>query len=77
MSPDDYALTFACYNQVDYTRQCVESLVKHGIPLSRVVAVDNGSTDDTVSYLQSLPLGARIFNKKNMSCGVAWNQGAW
>ncbi|MFY8129784.1 MAG: glycosyltransferase family 2 protein, partial [Burkholderiaceae bacterium] len=48
MSPDDYALTFACYNQLDYTRLCVESLVKHGTPLSRVVAVDNGSTDDTV-----------------------------
>jgi GT2 family glycosyltransferase len=77
MSPDDYAITFACYNQVDYTRQCVDSLIKHGIPLSRVVAVDNGSTDNTVSYLQSLPLGAHIFNKRNMSCGVAWNQGAW
>ena len=26
----DYAITFACYNQVDYTRQCVDSLVRHG-----------------------------------------------
>jgi len=25
----DYAITFACYNQVEYTRQCVNSLVRH------------------------------------------------
>ena len=25
----DYAITFACYNRVEYTRQCVNSLVRH------------------------------------------------
>lgn len=76
MNPSDYAITFACYNQVDYTRQCVDSLVKHGTDLSRVVVVDNGSTDDTRNYLQTLPLGGRVFNQGNLGCGVAWNQGA-
>lgn len=74
--PDaDYAITFACYNQVDYTRQFVESLVASGIDLQRVAAVDNGSTDGTRDYLKSLVLGARIFNKANLGCGVAWDQG--
>lgn len=72
----DYAVTFACYNQVEYTRQFVDSLVGSGVDLSRVVAVDNGSTDGTRAYLESLSLGGRIANKTNLGCGVAWNQGA-
>ncbi len=71
----DYAITFACYNQVDYTRQCVDSLVRHGYDLGRVVAVDNGSADATRDYLAALPLGGRILNRQNLGCGVAWNQG--
>jgi GT2 family glycosyltransferase len=76
VSTTSYAVTFACYNQVAYTRQCVESLVRTGFDLGRVIAVDNGSTDETRDYLASLPLGARIFNDHNLGCGVAWNQGA-
>lgn len=72
----DYAITFACYNQVGYTRQFVESLVASGIDLARVAAVDNGSTDGTRQYLETLALGARILNKANLGCGVAWDQGA-
>lgn len=71
----DYAITFACYNQVDYTRQCVESLARHGYDLARVAVVDNASRDDTRGYLETLPLGARIYNRDNLGCGVAWNQG--
>lgn len=76
MTRQDYSITFACYNQVAYTRACVDSLVRHGTDLSRVVAVDNGSSDETREYLASLPLGGRVLNKVNLGCGVAWNQGA-
>ena len=76
MNPLKYAVTFACYNQVDYTRQCVESMIKHGFDLSRLVIVDNGSSDGTRAYLETLPLGGQIFNDGNLGCGVAWNQGA-
>lgn len=76
MATADYAITFACYNQVAYTKACVESMVRHGVDLGRVVAVDNGSGDETRDYLSSLPLGGRVFNKVNLGCGVAWNQGA-
>lgn len=76
MDKNSYAITFACYGQVDYTRQCVESMVRHGTPLDRLVVVDNGSKDGTRDYLATLPLGGRIFNHDNMGCGVAWNQGA-
>lgn len=76
MNPIRYSLTFACYNSVEYTKLCIESMVKHGTPLDRLIAVDNGSTDETRDYLSTLPLGGRIFNKNNLGCGVAWNQGA-
>lgn len=76
MSQRDYAITFACLNQIEYTKQCVNSLIATGIDLSRVCVVDNGSTDGTREYLQSIPFGAVILNKQNLGCGVAWNQGA-
>ena len=76
MNKIDYAITFACYNQVEYTRQCIDSMIKHGVDLGRLVVVDNGSTDETRLYLETLPLGGCILNKANLGCGVAWNQGA-
>jgi GT2 family glycosyltransferase len=72
----DYAITFACYNQVEYTKQCIDSMIKYGVDLSRVVVVDNNSSDGTRDYLDTLPLGGKIYNKTNLGCGVAWNQGA-
>jgi GT2 family glycosyltransferase len=71
----DYAITFACYNSVHYTKTLVNSLLRVGTPLERVVVVDNGSTDATRDYLLTLNLGGRIYNKSNQACGVAWNQG--
>lgn len=77
MNPDRYAITFACYNQLEYTRKCIDSLLRHGASPTRLVAVDNASRDDTRAYLESLPLAphGRIYNKANQGCGVAWNQG--
>lgn len=71
----DFAITFACYNSVQYTKAFVDSLIKVGTPMDRVVAVDNGSTDGTRDFLATLPLGGRIYNKSNLACGAAWNQG--
>ena len=76
MNKSSYAITFACHNQVEYTRQCIESMVRHGTPLDRLIVVDNASRDATREYLQTLPLGGRIYNADNLGCGVAWNQGA-
>ncbi len=76
MNKNKYSLTFACYNSVEYTKLCVDSMIAHGTPLDRLVIVDNGSRDETRDYLSTLPLGGRIFNNQNLGCGVAWNQGA-
>jgi GT2 family glycosyltransferase len=76
VNPNKYSLTFACYNSVEYTKMCIDSMVKHGTPLDRLVVVDNYSTDGTRDYLSTLPLGGRILNSTNLGCGTAWNQGA-
>ena len=70
-----YCVTFATLNCLDYTRQCVDSLIQAGVDPQRIVAVDNASSDGTPSYLKEAGLGQVILNKNNLSCGVAWNQG--
>jgi GT2 family glycosyltransferase len=72
----DYTLTFACYNQLDYTQQFIDSLRRDEVDFSRVVAVDNGSSDGTRQWLQTQGFGQVILNSRNLGCGVAWNQGA-
>lgn len=74
--PHDYTLTFACYNQLDYTKQFIASLRRDEVDFSRVVAVDNGSSDGTRDWLQAQGFGQIILNSRNLGCGVAWNQGA-
>lgn len=51
-------------------------MIKNREDLSRLIVVDNGSTDGTREYLNSIPIGKIILNKSNLGCGVAWNQGA-
>jgi GT2 family glycosyltransferase len=75
MTTHNVALTFACYNQLKYTKLLIESLVNTNMDLSRVVVVDNHSSDDTPLYLEQVPLGQVIRNSENFGCGVAWNQG--
>lgn len=75
MQPN-YTITFACYNQLDYTKQFIESLDRTEVDFSRIVAVDNGSTDGTREWLGQQGFGAVILNDRNLGCGAAWNQGA-
>jgi GT2 family glycosyltransferase len=71
----NYSVTFATLNCLNYTKKCVDSLLSSGVEASRIVAVDNASTDGTPEYLQLRGLGATILNRQNLSCGAAWNQG--
>jgi GT2 family glycosyltransferase len=76
MTLPNYTITFACYNQLDYTQQFIASLDRAEVDFSRIVAVDNGSTDGTREWLQQQGFGAVILNERNLGCGAAWNQGA-
>ncbi|GEM_PF-321115 len=63
------------FNQLTYTRDCLDSLRRTTkIPLS-IVIVDNGSSDGTPGFLAELPEVTVIRNHRNLGCAAAWNQG--
>ena len=63
-------------NQLQYTRQCVESLLGSGVRASSILIVDNASTDDTPQWLAAMPQIRSLRNPVNLGCGSAWTQGA-
>jgi GT2 family glycosyltransferase len=48
------------YNQLHYTRKCVESLRAHGSGIEEIIIIDNGSTDGTAEYLRGLDSPGKI-----------------
>ena len=75
------SLIILCCNEVEVTKLCVESIFKHTRRPFELVLIDNGSTDETPAYLDSLqgrPGPERVLvihNEQNRGypCGV--NQG--
>lgn len=43
-----------CCNELDYTKLCLESVLRHTRVPYELILVDNGSTDETPQYLESL-----------------------
>jgi N-acetylglucosaminyl-diphospho-decaprenol L-rhamnosyltransferase len=72
----DYCIVIPVFNQLPFTVNCLESLNADGIPDSKIVVVNNGSTDGTGEFLATRPEIKTIENPENRGCGFAWNQGA-
>lgn len=74
----DYGLTsivIATFNQLWATRQCVDSILMRTDEAIELIFVDNGSTDGTPDYLQSIPGARVILNPDNRGFAPAVNQG--
>lgn len=71
----DVVFVIPVFNQLHYTQQCLDSLNRDGVPDSRLVLVDNASTDGTRQFLASRPGIRTISNPTNLGCSAAWNQG--
>lgn len=55
------------WNGLEYTKKCLDSLYKNtNFNLCKIIVVDNGSTDGTVEYLQTIPWINPIFNSENL-----------
>lgn len=63
------------FNQLHYTRICLESLRSHGAAGARILLINNGSTDQTAEYLATCQGMDVINNLENLGCAGAWNQG--
>lgn len=62
-------------NQLDYTRQCVDGILRNTPEPIELVFVDNGSTDGTLDYLRSIDGAVVIDNDENLGFGGGCNVG--
>jgi len=77
--PDHADIVIPVFNQVEYTRACLESLAAHTTYPHRLIVVDNGSSDGTAEFLRaaqdSCDLLQIISNDENLGFTRAANQG--
>lgn len=69
------AIIIPLYNQLHFTKLCLESLARHIKREIRIIAIDNASSDGTAEYLSSNGNLTVISNSENLGCAKAWNQG--
>ncbi len=69
-----------CWNQLEFTRQCMAALKRHTRPPWELIVIDNGSTDGTAHYLAgardmaAVPMTV-VTNATNVGFPAAINQG--
>lgn len=63
------------FNQLAYTRMCVDSVLRRTDEPIELIFVDNGSTDGTVDFLQTIPRATLLRNPSNQGFARAVNQG--
>ncbi len=69
-----------CWNQLEFTRQCLAALKRHTRPPWELIVIDNGSTDGTAHYLAgardlaAVPMSV-VTNATNVGYPAAINQG--
>ncbi len=73
-------LILPVWNQLEYTKACLSSLFATVDVPSRLIVIDNGSTDGTAAYLSQLKAPSLIkmdvvTNSANLGYGGAVNQG--
>jgi GT2 family glycosyltransferase len=75
------SLLVVTHNNLVFTKLCLESVIANtDVPFYEIVAIDNGSTDDTRAYLDRLarrrPGLVRVaHNRENLGFAAAVNQG--
>ncbi len=76
----DVSIIMLTYNALEYTKKCVDSVLRHTDLPYELIMVDNGSSDGTVEYLKELQEKHAqvkvIFNKQNKGFARGNNQGA-
>lgn len=73
--PSTVSIVIPLYNQLAYTRICLESTRKT-IPVGvEIILIDNASSDGTAEYLATVAGIVRITNRQNLGFAGACNQG--
>lgn len=69
------SLIILTLNNLEYTRQCLESIRRYTPQPHEIIVVDNGSTDGTVEFLQSQPDVRLIQSDENLGFALGNNRG--
>lgn len=69
------SIIIPCFNNLRYTRECVEHLARNMKSPYELIIVDNGSTDGTAAYVKKLAKARLIKNRSNLGFAQAVNQG--
>ena len=71
-----FSIVILTYNKLDFTKICIDSLLKYtDMTNGEVIVIDNNSTDATVDYLSGIKEIKLIKNKENRGFPAAVNQG--
>jgi GT2 family glycosyltransferase/Tfp pilus assembly protein PilF len=63
------------FNQMAYTKKCVDSIRRHTRQDYELILVDNGSKDGTEQFFRAVPGAKVIRNETNLGVAKGWNQG--
>ena len=76
---DVVSIIILTFNQLEYTKKCIESIRKHTPEPHEIIFVDNGSSDGTVQWLRAQirdnPHYKLLENPKNLGFARGCNQG--
>lgn len=61
------SIVILCFNQLEYTKKCLQSIVKHTSVPYELIIIDNGSSDGTQSFLEE-------YAKKHSRCSIILNK---
>ena len=65
------------WNAGNLLHECVDSVIRYGVPLvSKIIVVDNNSSDDSTFFIESLPKVDLLRAHENLGFGKACNLGA-
>ncbi|NHQ59887.1 glycosyltransferase family 2 protein [Chlorobium sp. BLA1] len=73
--PNRFVVVIPVFNQLHYTSQCVESLLRQCVETDEILIIDNASSDETPLWLAQHSELKHLRNKVNLGCGCAWAQG--
>ena len=69
------SIVIPVFNQLKYTKLCLESIMQNTDYPYELIFIDNGSTDDTPEYLHKVHNARVIRNERNLGFPKAINQG--
>lgn len=64
-----------CYNAEAFIEQALRSVLDQSVPVSEIYVIDDGSTDNTVSLVESFDSRVHVVRQENQGPSVARNAG--